>query len=139
MSDKDQGIDAEQLYAELKKEKREKQDALDKLEDSRKENQFLKDKNAVLERNISSLYTTAKIEMQRKDAEIKKLRDAVETRTLEIERREDLRKRATDCVHELHQRLGDLQSSSEIYRTGQYCEELLRDTISMIFDDSGNS
>eukprot|EP01138_Halocafeteria_seosinensis_P006581 gb/GECG01006728.1/.p1 GENE.gb/GECG01006728.1/~~gb/GECG01006728.1/.p1 ORF type:complete len:119 (+),score=3.88 gb/GECG01006728.1/:1-357(+) len=64
---------------------------------------------------------------------------SVETRTLEIERREDLRKRATDCVHELHQRLGDLQSSSEIYRTGQYCEELLRDTISMIFDDSGNS
>ena len=63
----------------------------------------------------------------------------VETRTLEIERREDLRQRATAYLNELHQHLQELQSSNELYKTGQYCEELLRDTISMIFDNCEGS
>ena len=69
-----------QISFEEMKAKCEKQELT--IIDLRKENCHLKEQNEILKRNISSLYLTARNEITRKDAEIKRLQDIeIKTKT----------------------------------------------------------
>ncbi|CAB4007994.1 Hypothetical predicted protein [Paramuricea clavata] len=64
---------AQQISYDEMKAKCEEQELT--INDLQKENSHLKEQNEILKKNISSLYLTARNEITRKDAEIKRLQD----------------------------------------------------------------
>ncbi|XP_031566677.1 stress response protein NST1-like [Actinia tenebrosa] len=80
----------EELYADLTMDIKQEMDYNElkklfdesrmKVQELSKENQALKEQNIILKKNISSLYLTAKEEIQRKDAQLKALQEKEDRR-----------------------------------------------------------